>query len=220
MKAVFFDAADTLFYLPKSVGWHYAHVAEKHGGYLAHEVIDRRFKTIWRAMPPASETSGPRPDDDRDWWKSMVCRVFSDAPPSFNIGAFFDEIWEEFTRPGIWELFPETLKTLDALHGKFRLGIVSNFDTRLFQILPQLGISHYFEKVIVSSQAGADKPSPRIFDVACKTFSLQPRDILFVGDDPVADWQGAANAGMAIYELKRPSNDLSGILQIVSISSE
>ena len=216
MKAVFFDAADTLFHLPKGVGFHYARVAEKHGGYLSAEDLERRFRTIWRATPPAPETAGPRDDDDRGWWLALLVRVFSDAPPTFNLDTCFPALWEEFAQPGVWELFPETEEILRALHGKVRIGIVSNFDTRIHRVLANLGIAKFFEHVIISSEVGADKPSPRIFKVACEKFRIAPEDVLFVGDDPEADWLGATDAGMKVFKLKRPGNDLRGVISLVT----
>ena len=212
MKAVFFDAAGTLFRVAKGVGWHYARVAEKHGGYLTAEVLERRFRTVWSAMPPAPECAGPRGDDDKAWWLSLLVRVFSDAPPTFDLGTFFPDVWEEFARPDVWEVFPETVEVLQALSARARLGIVSNFDSRLHRILAGLNLARFFEHVVVSSEVGSDKPSPRIFAHALKCFDLQPRDVVFAGDDPDDDWFGAERAGMSVFRLKRPENDLRGLL--------
>lgn len=218
MKVVLFDAAGTLFHLPKGVGFHYARIAEKHGGHLSAEILERRFRTVWRVMLPAPETDGPRSDNDRGWWLSLLRRVFSDAPATFNLDTCFPELWDEFTQPGVWELFPETVDTLRELQGKVRLGIVSNFDTRLHRILANLGITDFFEHVIVSSEVGADKPAARIFSAACEKFGVVPADALFVGDDPDDDWLGAERAGMHVYKLKRPDNDLRGVCEILGAS--
>lgn len=212
MKAVFFDAAGTLFHLPRGVGWHYARVLKKHGGYLSAEDMDRRFRTLWGAMPPPHETDGPRPDDDRGWWLSLLQRVFSDAPPTFKLDACFPDMWAEFARPGVWELFPETLEVLHALKAKARLGIVSNFDGRLRSVLSNLGLTDFFEHVVISSEVGADKPSPRIFSAALERFGLKANEVVFAGDDPEADWLGAERAGLKVFRLKRPENDLRGLL--------
>ncbi len=212
MKAVFFDAAGTLFHLPRGVGWHYARAAEKHGGYLSAEVMERRFRTVWKAMHPSPETDGPRPDDDRGWWRALLGRVFSDAPPTFNLDACFPDLWAEFTLPDVWELYPETLEVLRALKGKARLGIVSNFDGRLHSVLSNLGLADFFEHVVVSSEVGSDKPSPGIFAHALKRFDLDAREVIFAGDDPEADWLGAERAGMSVFRLKRPENDLRGLI--------
>ena len=215
MKAVFFDAAGTLLHLPKGVGWHYAQVAELHGGYLSAETLESRFRTVWSVTQPAPETDGPRPDDDREWWRSLVARVFSDAPPSFDLDAFFPDVWEEFARPGVWALYPETLEVLRALSGRVRLGVVSNFDGRLHRILSQLGLAQTFEHVVVSSEVGSDKPSPKIFTHALERFGVEPSDVVFVGDSPEEDWAGAERAGMQVFRLQRPGNDLRGLLQML-----
>lgn len=215
MKAVFFDAAGTLLHLPKGVGWHYARVAERHGGYLSAETLESRFRTVWSVTQPVLETDGPRPDDDREWWRSLVARVFSDAPPSFDLDAFFPDVWEEFARPGVWALYPETLEVLRALSGRARLGVVSNFDGRLHRILSQLGLAQTFEHVVVSSEVGADKPSPKIFTNALERFGVEPSDVVFVGDSPEEDWAGAERAGMQVFRLQRPGNDLRGLLQML-----
>ncbi len=215
MKAVFFDAAGTLLHLQKGVGWHYAQVAERHGGYLSAETLESRFRTVWSVTQPAPETDGPRPDDDRGWWRTLVARVFSDAPPSFDLDAFFPDVWEEFARPAVWALYPETLEVLRALSGRARLGVVSNFDGRLHRILSQLGLAQTFEHVVVSSEVGADKPSPKIFANALERFGVEPSDVVFVGDSPEEDWAGAERAGMQVFRLERPGNDLRGLLQML-----
>jgi putative hydrolase of the HAD superfamily len=215
VRVVFFDAAGTLFHLANGVGWHYARVAEKHGGYLSAEALDLRFRIVWRAMQPPMEMDGPRPDDDRSWWLSLIVRVFSDAPSTFNLDGFFADVWSEFTQPGVWSLYPEAMDVLNSLRGKCRLGVVSNFDGRLHRILSILGLTEFFEHVIVSSEVGADKPSPKIFTAACKKFDVASADVLFVGDDPDADWHGAERAGMRVYRLKRPENDLRGIAALL-----
>ena len=212
MKAVFFDAADTLFRLPKGVGWHYARVAEKHGGHLSAEVLERRFRTVWGVMPPAPETDGPRLDDNKAWWRSLLQRVFSDAPPTFSLEQCFPDLWEAFVQPGVWEVFPETVAVLRSLSGRARLGVVSNFDSRLHRIMAELDLAKYFEHIIVSSEVGADKPSKRIFRHALERFGLKAEDVLFVGDHPEADWAGAEAVGMQVFRLKRPENDLRGLL--------
>ena len=125
--------------------------------------------------------------------------------------AYFDELWEEFTKPGVWELYPETREVLSALAGRFRLGVVSNFDGRLRKILPLLGISEFFEDMVISSEVGSEKPSPHIFSEAVRRFGILPHEALHAGDEPDADWRGAREAGLQVFELRRPENSLRDI---------
>jgi putative hydrolase of the HAD superfamily len=209
-KVILFDAAGTLFHLPKGVGWHYADVARRHGGELDPSAVQKAFRAAWKNAPPAVETaSGPRTDDDRGWWRALVEQVL-DATGIHHMDrdAYFSELWMEFTKPGVWELFPEVREVLGTLGNRYRLGVLSNFDSRLHTILADLGIAHFFEHVIVSSEVGADKPSLRMFAEAADRFDAAPDMILHVGDDPEADWGGGRAAGVRVFELRRPDSTL------------
>lgn len=46
--------------------------------------------------------------------------------------------------------------------------MVSNFDTRLWRILRELGVDHLFDAVIISSEVQAEKPNPVIFQVGAR----------------------------------------------------
>jgi putative hydrolase of the HAD superfamily len=212
LRVIFFDAAGTLFHLPRGVGWHYATVARRHGAQLDPAALESAFRAAWKAAEPPAETRTPRPDDDRGWWRALAARAFADCGDAQVLERCFDELWHEFTRPGVWELFPETREVLAALGPRFRLGVVSNFDSRLRPILDGLGVAQFFEHIVVSSEAGADKPSRHIFREALTRFGVEADEALHVGDEPEADWRGGAGAGLRVFELRRPQNSLRDLL--------
>lgn len=216
-RAVFFDAAGTLFHLPRGVGWHYRDVALRHGAVLDEAELNRAFRRAWKDAAAPHETEGARPDDDRGWWQALVGRTLDECggAPELNRDAYFSELWSEFTRPGIWELYPETLDVLTALKGRARLAVVSNFDSRLRTILAHLGITECFDDIVISSEIGADKPSPRIFSAALARANVRAADALHVGDEPEADWQGAERSGIRAFRLQRPDNSLRGVLELL-----
>ncbi|HEX8678941.1 MAG TPA: HAD-IA family hydrolase [Chthoniobacterales bacterium] len=211
LKLILFDAAGTLFHLPKGVGYHYALVAHRLGLAMDEASINRAFRSVWSKMPPRPATGEPREDDDKGWWRELVERVFDQVAPQvheLDRDNFFEIAYEHFAEAGVWELFPETLAVLEQLHGRYKLGVVSNFDGRLRMILEQLGISKFFAAVVISSEAGADKPDPFIFRRAIELAGVAPNEALHVGDDPVNDWQGGRAAGLRVFELDRPRNSL------------
>ncbi len=59
---------------------------------------------------------------------------------------------------------------------------------------------------------GADKPDPFIFQRALELTNATAHESLHVGDDPVRDWQGAAAAGLRVFELERPRRSLRDLL--------
>ena len=214
LKAVFFDGAGTLFHLPKGVGHHYALVGRRMGLNFDPVALDRVFAAVRNGMPSRAATRVPREDDDKGWWAELVDRVIEEVAPKtrdLDRDAFFEAAYSHFAEAGVWELYPEALEVVEALHSQFQLGVVSNFDGRLRMVLEQLGISKYFSEVVISSEVGADKPDPFIFQRAADLAGVLPNEALHVGDDPIRDWQGAANAGLAVFRLDRPRNSLSNL---------
>jgi putative hydrolase of the HAD superfamily len=220
LKAVFFDAAGTLFYLTKTVGDHYALVGEEVGLNLEAKKLDAAFYSAWAKLPPREAIDGPREDDDKDWWRELTDLVLREVAPEIgelDRDNFFEVAYEHFAESGVWELYPDVIGLLKQLHRRFQLAIVSNFDGRLRVILERLGISKYFGHIFVSSEIGADKPDPEIFRRALKVLHLQPGDVLHVGDDPERDWHAAAIAGLSIFKLDRTKNSLRDLLPALKL---
>ena len=64
-----------------------------------------------------------------------------------------------------------------------KLGIVSNFDTRLRPILKGLGLDQLFDTIVISAEIGVEKPNPIIFEAACQELGVLPEEAVHVGDD-------------------------------------
>ena len=217
-KAIFFDAADTLIYLTKTVGHHYALVGEELGLKLDAKKFDDAFFLAWKQMPPRAAIDGPRENDDKDWWRQLVDLIFKEVAPStgeLDRDNFFEIAYEHFAEAGVWELYPEVVEVLESIRPRFQLAVVSNFDGRLRVILERLGISKFFSHVFVSSEIGADKPDPEIFRHALRFIDLKPDQVMHVGDDAVRDWQAASAAGLSIFQLDRPGNSLRDLLRVL-----
>lgn len=220
-KVIFFDAAGTLIHLPRGVGFHYQEVLARHGVLREESALARAFGEVWTQIAPPAPASGPRVDDDRGWWREVVDRVLDRcdvSPREVDRGPFFEELYAEFIRPAVWRLYPEVTEVLGVLAQRFTLGVITNFDGRFRSIADQLGIARYFHHVIISSEVGADKPDPLIFQRALAAAGVAAADALHVGDDPLCDWQGAERAGLSVFRLDRPRNDLRELLALVATS--
>ena len=222
LKAIFFDAVGTLFYLTHSVGHHYALVGREVGLHLDADKLDHAFASAWKQKPPRPPIDGPRPDDDKGWWRELVDLVLDQAAPSLNEldrDNFFEVAYEHFAEPGVWELYAEAAEVLQKLSSRFALAVVSNFDGRLRFILEHLCASKFFRDVFISSELGADKPDPEIYRRALKLIRLKPNEVLHVGDDPERDWRGATAAGLSIFQLDRRKNSLRDLLELSVLGS-
>jgi len=89
-------------------------------------------------------------------------------------------------------LFADVQAGLQRLRARFRLMSLSNGNADLGAI----GLASLFEHSIGAREAGAAKPDRRIFEVLLERTGLGPEEILYVGDDPHADVEGARRAGL------------------------
>jgi putative hydrolase of the HAD superfamily len=206
IKVVSFDAADTLFRVRGSVGEVYARTAARHGVVVEAASIEARFRAAFRAMPPLAFPGVAAADLARceyDWWRTLVAEVFSDRR-FVDFAAFFEDLFRCFARPDSWELFPDTQPCLEELRAcGLRLGIVSNFDARLFALCDGLGIGAAFDAIVISARAGYAKPDPRIFAAALAALRVAAAEALHVGDSVRDDVAGARAAGLRAVLLRR-----------------
>jgi putative hydrolase of the HAD superfamily len=200
-KAIFFDAAGTLIRLTKSVGWNYALVAQRQGLMLEAAAMDRAFAQVWNEMPLRPATGQPRDDDDKGWWRDLIERLLdrvSTGIDQLDRDTFFEAAYRHFAEAGVWELYPDVEDVLETLARRFELAVVSNFDGRLRLIFNHLSISKYFRHIFLSSELGADKPDPLIYQRALELSGFRSEEVLHVGDDPKRDWAAASQAGLAV----------------------
>jgi HAD superfamily hydrolase (TIGR01662 family) len=101
---------------------------------------------------------------------------------------------------------------LAKLHGKYKLGIVSNFAIPecVDKLLERHGLDKLFDVVVVSGAVNKRKPSPEIFEKALEKLDVSAEDAVFVGDTVDADIEGAKKAGMkAIYVERRSQKEVA-----------
>ncbi len=225
LKAIFFDAGGTLFRPYPSVGAIYSKMALKHGLHTDPQKIEHLFAQAWHSRNGLSSLAGATSDKiERDWWYALVKDVFASLGSFSDFEAFFAELYDLFARAECWRLFDDSLATLEKLKLEgFRLGMISNWDHRLFSIVKDLGIEPYFEKILASSTVGVAKPAAAIFHQALEALGVRAEEALHIGDSFVDDFQGATAAGMTAVLLNRSGKDyngltvISGLNQLVSL---
>src|SRR5215475_2865899 len=134
LKAIFFDAAGTLFTVNGSVGEIYARLARDYGKEVAASDLEAGFRRCFPVSPPMA-FPGAAPTQLRDlekqWWRTLVQNVFAPLGLFPRFDDYFEALFRCFAQAEAWNLYPETTETLIALKGLgLRLGIISNFDSR------------------------------------------------------------------------------------------
>jgi putative hydrolase of the HAD superfamily len=97
------------------------------------------------------------------------------------------------------ELYADVMPALEQLQARYRLFTASNGNADLGKI----GIAHFFERTVAARHVGALKPDPAIFHKVIEGTDLQAHEVVYVGDDPLLDVEGARGAGMQAIWIDR-----------------
>ena len=96
------------------------------------------------------------------------------------------------------QLLPHALSLINR-YSSLPTAIVSNgpFDMQL-SALKKFGLHNLVNEVIISGdpEVGVRKPNSEIFRIACSRLGVDPSQTLMIGDNEVADVQGAKDAGL------------------------
>jgi len=225
LGAVTFDAAGTLFEVAEPVGATYARVAAAHGIRLAAAEVERRFRAALAAAPPLA-FPGASPvrlgDHERAWWYAVVRRAYGASATSPHFDACFAELFDVYARAAAWRVFPDVPGSLHALRARgLRVGVVSNFDSRLVGLLEQLGLAPLVDRTVHSTRLGVAKPDPAIFHLALEALGVSAAEALHAGDEVVADVEGARAAGLRavlVDRAGRPAALPPGVQRVRSVA--
>lgn len=195
VRAVFFDVGGTLLH-PASVARIYSRTGQKYGSNLGEDGLRERFLAALRRQEEHDRTLDWRTDDERELrrWQAIVHEVLHDV---VEFEPCFAELYEIYGSPAGWTLdaeAPDLLKTL-AGHG-MQLGVASNFDRRLLDLVGAIPELKPLQHVIVSSKVGHRKPSRPFFDAMIAASQTARENTLLVGDDFENDFRGALDAGL------------------------
>ncbi len=206
-QAVFLDAQGTILQAHPSTIDIYAHACRECDRSFRRDEIAKAIGELWEEHKHA--TDGQKRYDTSDavtkqWWFDFNARLFRRLGLSEGLERFVEILWDLFGRPENWRPYPEVNEVLAELRLRgYRLGVVSNWDSRLLPICDGIGISHQVDFVLASAMVGVEKPDPRIFQVALDRAGVSSDRAIHVGDDYEADIQGAGGAGIRAVHLVR-----------------
>lgn len=156
----------------------------------AHAYVDRMIELDAHGYHPKEQLYG------------QIARQWNLSPAVQNrLLAHFRDSFDAYC-----EAPEDTLTTLQTLRQRgVRLGIVTNGRTdRQNRKIAAFGIRDYFDEVLISESEGLQKPHPDIFLRAVKRCGVSADQAVFVGDHPIADIDGARDAGLAAIWKKVP----------------
>ena len=211
LRAIFFDVAGTLIVTRERIGHSYARIAREYGLEADDKAVGAAFRRAFNAAPGLA--FGPGHDAhalrrlEREWWRRVVTDTFAEFGPFRDFEGYFAALFDFLGDPANWKADPEAEPMLKVLkERRLMLGVISNFDYRVYGILNGLGLGAYFDTVTISSEAGWAKPAPEIFKAALARHAVAPQQSIHVGDSEHMDFAGARASGIAavLFDRKAP----------------
>jgi HAD superfamily hydrolase (TIGR01549 family) len=196
IKAVLFDYGNTLIeYGPRQVEAQYV-ALEKELSRLFGHCDSSRLKAIRDRQAMAPYNNGYVENDMKLISGELIEEMYQVIPEDAQILALIETRYKAFVRA--IEVSSDVPSLLTKLRDQYRLGLVSNYpcSRSIEGSLKRTGLRDLFEAVVVSGDLGYAKPHPKPFEMMLDHLKLLPEECLFVGDNWLADVQGAKRMGM------------------------
>jgi HAD superfamily hydrolase (TIGR01509 family) len=197
VPAVTFDYGQTLAEL--DTVFLAARVAER-GASVDVARLDAECPAAWDAYNDAKR----RGEQGFEAWRSFMRTLLERAgarstttPDDEVATSLVDFLWSQQPVRNLWRRpiagMEELVRDLKARG--VRLGIVSNSEGKLRELLDEMGLGAYFPVVADSGKLGFEKPDRRIFDHVARGLGVETSDLVHVGDAWEADVLGALAVG-------------------------
>ena len=215
VKAVLFDMFDTLMLIERNHEFYSPSLMRMYR-YLASKGIDVDFEKFNNTYVDVRD--GLYEKADLNWeephFNVRVAETLKRLGYNYDVSspvvaAATGEFCEEFMK--YVRIDVDTENMLKALHGKYKLGIISNFAIPecVLNLLKRSGIDGYFDLVVVSGAVNKRKPAETIFKSALTLLSVSASEAVFVGDTIDADIEGSKAVGMIAVYIERREQKLS-----------
>lgn len=226
IKAVLFDLFDTLLLIDRRKGYTFPKKSRQGGdvasglkkmySFLVSKGVNVTFEEFYQAYVEARDALYAKADANLEEPHFNVRVVdtlkklgFDCDISSVIVTGATCAFYEEFMKYVHIDEYAQSV--LEKLHGKYKLGIISNFAIPecALKLLSLHGLDKLFDLIVVSGAVNKRKPSPEIFMGALKALGVSASEAAFVGDTADADVAGAKAVGMySIYLKRRFEEDL------------
>ena len=210
IKAVFFDVGNTLLFLNHAVVLKPLYDA---GLYPSPDLlleIERETKREFDSLQSHATV-------DSGFWQIYYSRLFKRMNAANN--PIRDRLVALTRMSANWcQIRPKTRDTLLGLREKYRLGVISNADGKIAEVLGHCGIADCFDSITDSGIVGHEKPHPAIFQAALRSLGVSPAESYYTGDVYSVDYVGSTNVGVqcVLFDVSGAYRD-TGLTRVESL---
>ncbi len=189
LKALFFDVGNTLLFPNREEMLRPLH---DRGAFPSEDLLQEIERLTKREFDSLLESNSAV---DHGFWQIYYSHLLD------QLGTPDETICHDLvTRTRIsanwYDIRPATREALLRLAEKYRLGVISNADGKIAEVLDRSGIADCFETITDSGIVGKEKPHPAIFEAAVRSLGVTPQESLYTGDVYSVDYLGATRVGM------------------------
>ncbi len=117
------------------------------------------------------------------FWRATYRELLAERLPAERAAQAADALLAAVTDLSAWALYPDAPPALAAIRAAgLTLGILSNWEDWLDDLLIALNLGDTFDHVLVSGTLGLEKPDPAIFHHALTLAGVAPAELVYVGD--------------------------------------
>lgn len=145
--------------------------------------------------------------------QTLRTKRFNDS--LLEIGVPFEKIpqniWEEYLAicPLKTNLMDGAIESLRYLSLKYKMAIITNGFKEVQRIkIEKSGLSSFFDEMIISEEAGFQKPHTGIFALALNAMNSTAEQSVMIGDNLDTDIRGALDSGMKAIQFNHSGDHL------------
>jgi putative hydrolase of the HAD superfamily len=211
IKAVFFDVGNTLLFLNHAEVLRplYERQVFPTSELLLH--TERQTKREFDSLQQSGATV------DHGFWQIYYSHLLKAV--SVSDEATHDELVSRTRMSTNWcKIRRHTWEILLALKANYRLGVISNADGKIADVLAQCQIADCFDSITDSGIVGKEKPHPAIFQAALNSLGVSASESLYTGDVYSVDYLGATSVGMrcVLFDVSGAYRD-AGVQRVESL---
>ena len=195
-KVICFDLGNTLIeFGPRQIAKQYKGLTSKLTKMFG-SCDTAKLKAIRDRQIVAPYHDGYRENDVEDCCRELIEGIYQITATEAQVRELAEERYKIFVE--IIELSDVILPLLTDLAKSYRLALLSNFpcSRSIRDGVEKLGMTQFFDAIVVSGEIGWVKPDPRPYQVLLDQLQSDPSECVYVGDNWLADVQGSKGMGM------------------------
>lgn len=200
IRIVFLDAGETILHPHPSFPELFATVCTRSGHRVSVDEVGALQQRLAPHLVDLGDGAGVElpslsAEGSRRFWTHLYRRLLGEL--GIEDEELVAQLYATFSDVASYRLFEDALPAMRALgEAGYRIGLISNFEEWLEEMLVELEVGELFEVRIISGLEGIEKPDPAIYRLAARRAGVDPSEAVHVGDSPALDIEPAAAIGM------------------------